>query len=96
MMNMNANGRKRWGNSAQVWLRFRSYDSSPYSRKSESGRRSSSSAAPKLACSLPFPAQTQLSLPCRIHASRAQFLALKKRVDPSNKFRNKLWDTYYR
>jgi len=45
-------------------------------------------------------------LPYQIHASREQFLAaypraeaffaLKRRVDPSNKFRNKLWDTYYR
>jgi FAD/FMN-containing dehydrogenase len=45
-------------------------------------------------------------LPYQIHASREQFLAaypraeeffaLKKRVDPTNKFRNKLWDTYYR
>lgn len=45
-------------------------------------------------------------LPYQIHASRKQFLAaypraeaffeLKKRVDPSNKFRNKLWDAYYR
>ena len=44
-------------------------------------------------------------LPYQIHASREQFLAayprakeffaLKKRVDPSNKFRNKLWDAYY-
>lgn len=45
-------------------------------------------------------------LPYQIHASREQFLAayprapefffLKKQLDPSNKFRNKLWDTYYR
>jgi FAD/FMN-containing dehydrogenase len=45
-------------------------------------------------------------LPYQIHASREQvlaayphaeeFFALKKRVDPTNKFRNKLWDTYYR
>lgn len=45
-------------------------------------------------------------LPYQIHASREQFLAaypraeeffaLKKRLDPSNKFRNKLWDAYYR
>lgn len=45
-------------------------------------------------------------LPYQIHASREQFLAayprapeffaLKKRLDPGNKFRNKLWDTYYR
>ncbi|WP_347506934.1 FAD-binding oxidoreductase [Pseudomonas anguilliseptica] len=45
-------------------------------------------------------------LPYQIHASREQFLAayprakeffaLKKRVDPTNKFRNKLWDAYYR
>ena len=45
-------------------------------------------------------------LPYQIHASRKQFLAayprapeffaLKKQLDPSNKFRNKLWDTYYR
>jgi FAD/FMN-containing dehydrogenase len=45
-------------------------------------------------------------LPYQIHASREQFLAayprapeffaLKKQVDPGNKFRNKLWDTYYR
>jgi FAD/FMN-containing dehydrogenase len=44
-------------------------------------------------------------LPYQIHASREQFLAaypraeaffaLKRRVDPSNKFRNKLWDAYY-
>lgn len=44
-------------------------------------------------------------LPYQIHASRDQFLAaypraeefftLKKRVDPTNKFRNKLWDAYY-
>ncbi|PKL94288.1 MAG: FAD-binding protein, partial [Gammaproteobacteria bacterium HGW-Gammaproteobacteria-9] len=44
-------------------------------------------------------------LPYQIHASREQFLAaypraeaffaLKKRVDPTNKFRNKLWDAYY-
>lgn len=45
-------------------------------------------------------------LPYQIHASREQFLAaypraneffaLKKRVDPTYKFRNKLWDAYYR
>ncbi|WAJ39321.1 FAD-binding oxidoreductase [Pseudomonas sp. GOM7] len=45
-------------------------------------------------------------LPYQIHASREQFLAaypraqeffaLKKHVDPTNKFRNKLWDAYYR
>ncbi|MHA6494804.1 FAD-binding oxidoreductase [Pseudomonas borbori] len=45
-------------------------------------------------------------LPYQIHASREQFLAaypraaeffaLKKRIDPTNKFRNKLWDAYYR
>ncbi|QNH08197.1 FAD-binding oxidoreductase [Pseudomonas sp. B11D7D] len=44
-------------------------------------------------------------LPYQIHASQEQFLAaypraeeffaLKKRVDPTNKFRNKLWDAYY-
>jgi FAD/FMN-containing dehydrogenase len=44
-------------------------------------------------------------LPYQIHASREQFLAaypraeaffaLKKRVDPTDKFRNKLWDAYY-
>ena len=45
-------------------------------------------------------------LPYQIHASREQFLAaypraeeffaLKKRLDPNNKFRNKLLDAYYR
>ncbi len=45
-------------------------------------------------------------LPYQVHASREQFLAaypraeelfaLKKRLDPGNKFRNKLWDAYYR
>ena len=40
--------------------------------------------------------QPQLILPYQIHASREQFFALKKRLDPSNKFRNKLWDAYYR
>lgn len=44
-------------------------------------------------------------LPYQIHASRAQFLAayprapayfaLKQRVDPNYKFRNRLWDAYY-
>jgi FAD/FMN-containing dehydrogenase len=44
-------------------------------------------------------------LPYQIHATPAQFraaypgadryFALKARVDPSNKFRNKLWDAYY-
>jgi hypothetical protein len=44
-------------------------------------------------------------LPYQIHATEQQFkvaypgfekfFALKKRVDPSNKFRNKLWDAYY-
>jgi FAD/FMN-containing dehydrogenase len=44
-------------------------------------------------------------LPYQIHVSREQFLAaypraeaffaLKRRVDPINKFRNKLWDAYY-
>ncbi|MGL4315902.1 MAG: FAD-binding oxidoreductase [Pseudomonas sp.] len=44
-------------------------------------------------------------LPYQIHASRSQFLAaypqapqffaLKQRLDPSYKFRNRLWDTYY-
>lgn len=44
-------------------------------------------------------------LPYQIHASRAQFLAayprapeffaLKRRLDPSYKFRNALWDAYY-
>ncbi len=51
-------------------------------------------------------AQGTYYLPYQIHASREQFFAaypragaffaLKKRVDPDNKFRNKLWDTYYR
>lgn len=45
-------------------------------------------------------------LPYQIHASSEQFhaayprakelFALKKQYDPSNKFRNKLWDAYYR
>lgn len=45
-------------------------------------------------------------LPYQIHATREQFLrayprapeffALKARLDPTNKFRNKLWDAYYR
>lgn len=45
-------------------------------------------------------------LPYRLHATEAQFLrayprapeffALKKRLDPTNKFRNELWDKYYR
>ena len=44
-------------------------------------------------------------LPYQLHATEAQFLrayarapeffALKKRVDPTNKFRNMLWDKYY-
>ncbi len=44
-------------------------------------------------------------LPYQIHATREQFLrayprapeffALKRRLDPTNKFRNKLWDAYY-
>lgn len=44
-------------------------------------------------------------LPYQIHATSAQFreaypqadkfFALKKRLDPTNKFRNKLWDAYY-
>lgn len=44
-------------------------------------------------------------LPYQIHATPSQFqaaypsagkfFALKKRVDPTNKFRNKLWDAYY-
>ena len=44
-------------------------------------------------------------LPYQIHASREQFLAayprapeffaLKQRVDPTYKFRNRLWDAYY-
>jgi FAD/FMN-containing dehydrogenase len=44
-------------------------------------------------------------LPYQLHATDAQFLrayprapeffALKKRLDPTNKFRNKLWDKYY-
>lgn len=44
-------------------------------------------------------------LPYQIHATREQFLkaypnamdffALKKKYDPDNKFRNKLWDAYY-
>jgi len=44
-------------------------------------------------------------LPYQIHATRDQFLraypdapryfALKRQVDPTNKFRNKLWDAYY-
>ena len=44
-------------------------------------------------------------LPYQIHASREQFLqgypraaeyfALKRQVDPSNRFRNRLWDAYY-
>jgi hypothetical protein len=44
-------------------------------------------------------------LPYQLHASDAQFLkayprapeffALKQRLDPTNKFRNKLWDKYY-
>ncbi|WP_437880186.1 FAD-binding oxidoreductase [Pseudomonas sp. LRF_L74] len=45
-------------------------------------------------------------LPYQIHASREQFLqayprapeffALKQRIDPGYKFRNRLWDAYYR
>lgn len=45
-------------------------------------------------------------LPYQIHATSAQFtaaypnatafFALKKKLDPSNKFRNKLWDAYYK
>lgn len=45
-------------------------------------------------------------LPYQIHATPEQFraaypqadtfFALKKKLDPSNKFRNKLWDAYYR
>jgi FAD/FMN-containing dehydrogenase len=45
-------------------------------------------------------------LPYQIHATDAQFhaaypnaqryFALKRRVDPANKFRNKLWDAYYK
>jgi FAD/FMN-containing dehydrogenase len=45
-------------------------------------------------------------LPYQIHATQEQFLrayprapeffALKRRLDPTNKFRNKLWDAYYR
>ncbi|SHM48482.1 FAD-binding oxidoreductase [Phytopseudomonas punonensis] len=44
-------------------------------------------------------------LPYQIHASREQFLqgypraaeyfALKRQLDPSNRFRNRLWDAYY-
>ncbi|MBD9656452.1 FAD-binding oxidoreductase [Pseudomonas sp. PDM12] len=44
-------------------------------------------------------------LPYQIHASREQFLqgypraaeyfALKRQVDPNNRFRNRLWDAYY-
>ena len=44
-------------------------------------------------------------LPYQIHATKAQFeaaypgykkfFALKKKLDPTNKFRNKLWDHYY-
>jgi hypothetical protein len=44
-------------------------------------------------------------LPYQIHATREQFqteypraqeyFLLKKKVDPSHKFRNKLWDQYY-
>jgi FAD/FMN-containing dehydrogenase len=45
-------------------------------------------------------------LPYQIHATEEQFMkayprhdeffALKKRIDPNNKFMNKLWDAYYR
>ncbi|MDP9202027.1 MAG: FAD-binding oxidoreductase [Gemmatimonadota bacterium] len=45
-------------------------------------------------------------LPYQLHATRSQFLrayprareffALKKRLDPTNKFRNMLWEKYYR
>jgi FAD/FMN-containing dehydrogenase len=45
-------------------------------------------------------------LPYQIHATREQFLAaypaaaaffaLKRRVDPDYKFRNRLWEAYYR
>lgn len=45
-------------------------------------------------------------LPYQIHATSEQFktaypgynnyFALKKKLDPTNKFRNKLWDTYYK
>lgn len=44
-------------------------------------------------------------LPYQLHATRAQFLrayprapeffALKKRLDPTNKFQNMLWDKFY-
>ena len=44
-------------------------------------------------------------LPYQIHATEAQFhraypraeefFALKRKVDPENRFRNKLWDRYY-
>jgi len=45
-------------------------------------------------------------LPYQIHATPEQFtkaypnstkyFALKKQLDPTNKFRNKLWDAYYK
>jgi len=45
-------------------------------------------------------------LPYQIHATPEQFakaypnskkfFALKKKLDPTNKFRNKLWDAYYK
>lgn len=45
-------------------------------------------------------------LPYQLHATEAQFekaypnartfFALKKKYDPANKFRNKMWDKYYR
>ena len=44
-------------------------------------------------------------LPYQIYATQEQFMAaypqageffdLKKQLDPTNKFRNKLWDTYF-
>ena len=31
----------------------------------------------------------------KAYSAAVNFLALKKRLDPTNKFRNKLWDRYY-
>lgn len=78
-------------------LYYRQGSSAPERERAASWTRELINAA--LACS------GRYYLPYQIHASRAQFLAayprapeffaLKQRLDPTYKFRNRLWDAYY-
>lgn len=45
---------------------------------------------------LPYQVQATPEQFARAYPASAQFFRLKKKLDPTNKFRNKLWDAYYK